>query len=242
VIVNESFARRYFPGESALGKRFFVVDKGNELVAQEVVGLVGDTKYLTVRDATSPTIYGLLPPVDRATIQVRTDLEPRALVSRLLAELPRAHPALRMTGVTTQSTLIDNTLVRERLLALLSGFLSSVAIVLVTVGLYGVLSYGVAQRTREIGIRVALGARPLGIAGMVVSETGLVTLVGLVLGLAGGVVASRFTTAFLYDVQPSDLSSIATPLLTLLVVCSLSAVRPALRAARVDPTTTLRCD
>ena len=240
VIVNDSFARRYFPGESALGKRFFVVDKGNTLSAQEIVGVAGDTRYLTVRDAARPTVYGLLPPVSRAAIQVRTDLEPRALSARLLSELPRAHRALRMTGITPQSTLIDNTVVAERVLALISGFFSSVAIVLVMVGLYGVLSYGVAQRTREVGIRVALGARPLGIAAMVLSETGLVTLVGLVFGLGGGIVASRFITALLYDVRPSAIWSITTPLLTLLVVCSLSALLPALRAARVDPSTTLR--
>jgi ABC-type antimicrobial peptide transport system permease subunit len=145
-----------------------------------------------------------------------------------------------MTGVTLQSTLVDNTLVRERLLALLSGFFSIVAIVLVAVGLYGVLSYGVVQRTREIGIRLALGARPLRVVSLVLSEIGLVTLIGLVLGLAGGVAASQFITALLYDVKPSDIWSIAAPLACLLFACSLSALPPALRAARLDPTTALR--
>jgi putative ABC transport system permease protein len=228
VIVNESFARRNFPGESPLGKRFFQVGRGGTLIAQDIVGIAGDAKYDSVRDATPPTVYALLRPESWASLQVRTQLEPAALAALLRNELPRVHPAFRMTGVTLQSTLVDNTLVRERLLALLSGFFSIVAIVLVAVGLYGVLSYGVVQRTREIGIRVALGARPLRVVSLVLSEIGLVTLIGLVLGLAGGVAAS------------SDIWSIAAPLACLLFACSLSALLPALRAARVDPTTALR--
>jgi len=240
VIVNESFARRNFPGESPLGKRFFQVGRGGTLIAQDIVGIAGDVKYSSVRDATPPTVYALLRPESWAALQVRTQLEPAALAALLRNELPHVHPAFRMTGVTLQSTLVDNTLVRERLLALLSGFFSIVAIVLVAVGLYGVLSYGVVQRTREIGIRVALGARPLRVVSLVLSELGLVTLIGLVLGLAGGVAASRFITALLYDVKPWDIWSIAAPLACLLFACSLSALLPALRAARVDPTTALR--
>ena len=240
VIVNESFARRNFPGESPLGKRFFQVGRGGTLIAQDIVGIAGDAKYDSVRDATPPTVYALLLPESWASLQVRTHLEPAALAALLRNELPRVHPAFRMTGVTLQSTLVENTLVRERLLALLSGFFSIVAIVLVAVGLYGVLSYGVVQRTREIGIRVALGARPLRVVSLVLSEIGLVTLIGLVLGLAGGVAASQFITALLYDVKPSDIWSIAAPLACLLFACSLSALLPALRAARVDPTTALR--
>jgi ABC-type antimicrobial peptide transport system permease subunit len=113
-------------------------------------------------------------------------------------------------------------------------------IVLVAVGLYGVLSYGVVQRTREIGIRVALGARPLRVVGLVLSEVGLVTALGLGLGLAAGIAASRFIIALLYEVKPSDIWSIAVPLMSLLIVCSLSALVPALRAVRLDPTAALR--
>jgi predicted permease len=240
VIVNESFAQRNFPGESPLGKRFFQVGRGGTLIAQDIVGIAGDAKYLSVRDETPPTVYALLRPESWASLQVRTKLEPAALAALLRNELPRVHPAFRMTGVTLQSTLVENTLVRERLLALLSAFFSIVALVLVAVGLYGVLSYGVVQRTREIGIRVALGARSLRVVNLVVSEIGVVTLIGMLLGLAGGVAASQFITALLYDVKPSDIWSIAAPLACLLLACSLSALLPALRAACVDPTTALR--
>jgi predicted permease len=240
VIVNESFVRRFFPGDSALGRRFFRVGRGNTLIAQDIVGIAGDAKYDSVRDTTPPTVYAPLRPEGWASVQVRSHLEPRALAALLRNELPRVHPAFRMTEFTLQSTLVDNTLVRERMLALLSGFFSIVAIVLVAVGLYGVLSYGVVQRTREIGIRVALGARPSRIARLVLSETGLVTVLGLGLGLAGGLAASRFVVALLYDVRPSDVWSIAAPVASLLVACSLAALVPALRAVRVDPMTALR--
>ena len=111
---------------------------------------------------------------------------------------------------------------------------------LVAVGIYGVLSYGVVQRTREIGIRVALGERPWRVVGLVLSEVGLVTVLGLGLGLASGLVASRLIIALLYEVKPSDVWSIAAPLVCLLFASSLAALFPALRAARVDPTTALR--
>jgi predicted permease len=240
VIVNESFAHRNFPGEPPLGKRFFLVGGGNTLIAQDIVGIAADAKYESVRDAAPPTVYAPLRPESWASLQVRTHLEPAALAALLRNELPHVYPSFRIAAVTLQSTLVDNTLVRERVLALLSGFFSIVAIVLVAVGLYGVLSYGVVQRTREIGIRVALGARPLGVVRLVLSEIGLVTLIGLVLGLAGGVAAAQFITALLYDVKPSDIWSIAAPLACLLFACSLSALFPALRAARVDPNTALR--
>lgn len=238
VIVNESFARRYFPGESPLGKRFF--RQGRGLVAQDIAGVVRDAKYGSVREAAPPTVYvpDLTPGF--AAVQIRTHLEPGALAGLLRKELPRVHPAFRMTGLTLQSTLVDNTLTRERVLALLSGFFAMVAIVLVAVGLYGVLSYGVVQRTREIGIRLALGARPAGVVSLVVSEVGLATAGGLGVGFGGGLAAARFIASLLYEVKPSDIWSFAAPLACLLLACSLSALLPALRAARVDPMTALR--
>lgn len=239
VIVNQSFARRYFPGESPLGKRFSRVD-GSELVTQEIVGIARDAKYTSIRGTAPPTVYDPFRPAESASLQIRTQMAGSSLIALLREELPRVHPAFRMVDLTMQSALIDNTLTRDRALALLSAFFSVVVIVLVAVGLYGVLSYSVVQRTREIGIRLALGARPTEIAGMVVSEIGVVTALGLGLGLAGGIAASRFVIALLYEVKASDLWSIAGPLTCLLLACALPALFPALRAARVDPMTALR--
>ena len=180
VIVNESFARRYFPGESPLGKRFFQVWKREhpDRTRHRRHRRRREVRQRSRRNA-ADCLRASAGRQGWASVQVRTHLEPGALAALLRNELPRVHPAFRMTGVTLQSTLVDNTLVRERVLALLSGFFSIVAIVLVAVGLYGVLSYGVVQRTREIGIRLALGAQPLGVVRLVVSEVCLVTALGL---------------------------------------------------------------
>jgi ABC-type antimicrobial peptide transport system permease subunit len=131
-------------------------------------------------------------------------------------------------------------MVRDRALALLAAFFSIVAIVLVSVGLYGVLSYSVVQRTREIGIRLALGARPRQLVRLVIAEVGAVTAIGLVVGAAGGVAAARFVTSLLYEVSLSDASTFAAPLVCLVAACALSALIPAVRATRVDPNTALR--
>jgi predicted permease len=239
VIVNQAFAHRYFPGESPLGKRFSRVD-GATLVAQEIVGVAGDAKYTSIRETPPPTVYDAFQPAGRAALQIRTTMEAGSLARLLRDEFRRVHPAFHIADLTLQSTLIGNTLVRDRALALLSAFFSIVAVVLVAVGLYGVLSYGVTQRTREIGIRVALGAQPLRVVGLVLSEIGFVTALGVAGGLAGGIGASRFIAALVYDVKPTGIWSIAAPLTCLLIACSLSALAPALRAVRVEPTMALR--
>jgi predicted permease len=240
VIVNEGFARRYFPGERAVGLRFSSVYGDGKLIPQEIVGIARDAKYNSLRETPPPTVYYPARPGGSASVQVRTTLEPGALDAMLRSQLPRVDPAFRVTDITLQSTLVDNTIVRERLLALLSAFFSIVAVVLVAVGLYGVLSYSVVQRTREIGIRLALGAQPARVLGLVVSEISLVAVLGLGVGLAGGIGASRLIRTLLYEVAPSDWSSIAVPLVCLLLACFLSALPPALRATRVDPITALR--
>jgi putative ABC transport system permease protein len=240
VIVNESFARRYFPGESPLGKRFFRIDGGATLVEQEIIGVAGDAKYTSLREAAPPTVYDVYRPEGAAVVQLRTRLEAGVLAVTLRETLARTNPALRLGDVTLQSALVDNHMVRDRALALLSAFFSAVAIVLVVVGLYGVLSYSVVQRTREIGIRLALGAHPLRVIGLVLSEVGAMTTAGLVVGAVAAMFAARFVTTLLFEVNASDVWSTVVPLTCLLIACALSVVGPALRAARLDPTTALR--
>ncbi len=239
VIVNESFARRYFPGESAIGKRFFRVEGGATLLAQEVIGVARDAKYTRLREPAPPTVYDPYWPQNAAVLQVRTRLEMGPLLATLRETIPRAHAAFRLADVNLQSTIVDNHLVRHRALALLSAFFALVASVLVIVGVYGLLSYTVLQRTREIGIRLALGAQPPQIVALVLWEVGGMMLIGLVMGGVGAVLAGRFMTTLLYEVAPSDIWSIAAPLLALLAAGALAAVIPAHRAARIAPTTAL---
>ena len=242
VIVNESFVRRYFPGEGALGQRFFYVGPANTLIAQDIIGIVRDAKYASVREPAPPTVYLPQWPAGWCAVHLRTRLESGAVAALLRHELPRIHSAFQVTDITLQSTLVDNVLVRERLLALLSAFFAGVAVILIAVGLYGILTYNVVARTREIGVRLALGARPVGVMLVVVKQVGLMMAIGLALGVAGGLFASGFAAALFYEVQPWDAWSLTIPFVGLLVTCGLSALLPALRATQVDPLTALRSE
>jgi putative ABC transport system permease protein len=241
LVVNEAFAQRYFGREPALGRRIearFGTDNDN---AQdyEIVGVAADTRH-DLRKPAAPTVYILMAQGRNGTVHVRVAGDAAALTSRLREEIRAASPLFRVTTVRSQAAAVDQTLIRERLLALLSGFFALVGLVLAAVGLYGVLSYSVVQRTREIGIRVALGARRLGVVRTVVAEAGRPALVGAGFGLAGGLYLSRFVESLLFEVTPVDFWSVALPLGTLLLTALLAAALPALRAARVDPVVALR--
>jgi putative ABC transport system permease protein len=236
-IVNEAFVRRYFPRERAIGRVFGRPERKGD-VRQEIVGVVNNAKYGNLRQPAPPTVY--VPLQNLGTLHVRTAGDPLSLVPTLRREIPADQPLLRVTTVMLQSTLIDNTLLGERLLALLSGFFGIVGLLLAAVGLYGVLSYAVVQRTREIGVRVALGARPAMVVRIVLGHIVWVIAIGMVAGLAGGLFLSRFVKTMLYEVEPLDVWSIALPVGGLLLAAIAAAMRPARRAARMDPVVALR--
>jgi predicted permease len=239
VIVNEAFARQFFSGENPLGRSFSRLGHPGELT-QEIVGVVADAKYDRIREPAPPTVYVPYAGGSQGTLEVRTTLDPLAMVATLREEIQRVHPAFQVTDVSLQSTLVENDMLRERLLALLSGFFAVVALVLAAVGLYGVLNYSVVRRTKEIGIRVALGARQFAVVRLVISEISLLVILGLAGGAAAGFWLAQFVAALLFEVQPSDFWSLALPLACLLAAAALAAAPPAMRAARVDPMVALR--
>ena len=241
VVVNQTFARQFFPNESPIGKRFERIADDPKPTPQEIVGVIRDAKYNNLREPATPTVYEPLRNLN-ATLEVRTAGDSAAIAPSVREEIQRFNPALRVTGVTLQSTQINNTLLRERLLALLSGFFALVALVLAAVGLYGVLSYSVVRRTKEIGIRVALGARQSRVVRLVLFDLLLVIGLGVIAGAAGGFALARYVSSLLFEVQPSDVGSLILPLACLLVAAALAALAPALRAAHVDPIIALRCE
>jgi predicted permease len=241
VIVNESFAARYFPGRSPLGQRFFRVDGGSTLVPQEIIGVAADAKYTGLREPAPPTVYDPYRPDDGSVVQVRTRLDTGALAA-IGRDMLRGRPGLQLNDVTLQSTLVGNSLARDRVLAALSAFFSLVAIALVIVGLYGLLSYSLVQRTREIGIRLALGARPAGVARTVLSDVARMTIVGLAVGVAAALYAGDWLAPLLFELTPSDPWNISAPLACLLLAGAAAALVPVMRAARVDPTVALRSE
>jgi predicted permease len=238
VIVNESFATRYFGGQPAVGSRLDL-RWGGPPAPHEVVGIVADTRY-DLRKPPAPAIYVLIPLQSFSTLHVRVAGNDRTIAARLREEVHAATPLLRVTTITSQAAMVNRTVVRERLLALLAGFFALVGLVLTAVGLYGTLSYAVVQRTREIGIRVALGARAVGAVRSVLADTAGATLIGAACGLAGGLYASRFVETLLFEVAALEVSSLALPLGTLLLAALAAAAVPAWRAARVDPVIALR--
>jgi predicted permease len=242
VMVNEAFAALYFGGEPATGRTLrsrFGPDSDSEV--HEVVGVVKDTRH-DLRQPAAPTVYIPLRLNASGTIHVRVSGNPLTFGARLREEVRAAHPLFRVTTIRQQSAIVDLTLLRERLLALLSGFFATIGLTLMAVGLYGVMSYSVLQRTREIGIRLAPGARQLLVVRTVIADAGAALLAGGACGLIGGLYFARFVNSLLFEVTPLDFWSLAIPVAMLLVAAALAASLPALRAARMDPVEALRCE
>jgi ABC-type antimicrobial peptide transport system permease subunit len=156
--------------------------------------------------------------------------------------LPRVHPALRLVDVTRQTTLVGKARLRERLLAVLSGFFAALGLALAAVGLYGVSSYAVVRRTREIGIRLTLGARPAAVVRSVLGRLALAVAAGVVAGLIGGVYFASFVRTLLFETEPISAWGFGLPVLCLLFVVLAATWPPARRATRIDPAEALRLE
>jgi predicted permease len=239
-IVNETMAQRYYPGQNPVGLFF---EMGAGMVTRvEIVGVVADAKYNDLRQETPPMAYYPWRQVSTPrmhSVMVRTQGDAAAIAPALRQAVTSIHPDLFFLSRTLTSQ-IDEALVRERMLARLSGFLGVLALLVASVGLYGVLSYGVTRRTAEIGIRVALGAPPSGVAALVMRQTAMLVGVGIAAGLGLSLALTRVTETFLYGVKPNDPIVIAAAGAALAAVSVAAAYLPARRASRVDPLIALR--
>jgi predicted permease len=240
VIVNESFARRFFPGSDPLGQRMAARSwKGQ---SAEVVGVVKDTKWLNLRDTASPMFYE--PFAQDPTSQVVFALRGRGSAMSLAASLAqlarRVDPAFQVTDAVPFTEVEDRTLATERLVAQVSTAFGALALLVACVGLYGILAYGVARRTREIGLRLALGATRGAVLWMVLRESLALVGLGFALGIPAALAASRLIRTMLYGLTPADPAIIAAAFLILIATSTAAAYIPARRAASVDPTIALR--
>ncbi|HEV3275323.1 MAG TPA: ABC transporter permease [Terriglobia bacterium] len=241
-VVNGAFARRYLEGSSPIGRRFgFYPAKSADMA---IVGVVGDARYDEMRQAPPPTIYvpyaQHLDILEFMTFEVRTAGDPRGLtaaVRRVVQNLDRNVP---IRDVITQTEQIDQATFQERLFARLSTFFALLALVLASVGLYGMMSYAVARRTNEIGIRIALGAERGRILRTVLRETITLAGLGIVIGVPAVVAASRLVASILYGLKPTDPLTITSAAAVLAAVALLAGYLPAHRASRVDPMVALR--
>jgi predicted permease len=240
IIVNEAFARKYLPGERAVGLRLSTT-RGGRPISYEIVGLVASARDGSVRGEMSAFLFSPIQDAD-GTIEIRSAFDPRTVADRVREVLPQIHPSLRLVDVTLQTSLVWNTLLRERLLAVLSAFFAALGLVLAAIGLYGVSSYAVVRRTREIGIRLALGAQAPAVVRSVAGGIALAVAAGTAAGLAGGLYFARFMQTFLFETDPVSPSSLALPLLWLFAVALAATWRPLRRATHVDPVEALRAD
>jgi predicted permease len=236
-IINEAMARQYFGSVAVVGRRFGWGDSPRATYNTEVVGVARNALYGDLRQGPRPLIY--YPTAGGRYLIVRAGLPVSAIAGLVGREIHAVDPNLD-ANVQTVPQIRDRALVLERMLARLSGFFSIAALLLAGIGLYGVMAYGVARRTKEIGIRVALGAQRHSVVQQVFSETLGLVVVGILFGAAAALMATRLLTSTLFGVTPSDPLTLGLAMLVLIVVAALAGVVPARRAARVEPSVALR--
>ena len=244
-VINQTFAKRYFPNESPIGKRFGLNSKKQEEI--EIVGLAKDAKYTSQRDEVPPTVYFSwlqdLPSVSQATFEVRTTNNPDTAVGAVRQAVRDIDSKLPLTEIKTQIEQADETLAMERLFAKLLSLFGLLAQQLASVGLYGVLAWSVSQRTQEIGIRMALGAKRSTMLTMILRQGMTLTLVGVALGLIGAYVLTKYLeslNSMLFGIGPRDPLIFGMSAMLLTLVALVACFIPARRATKVDPMVALR--
>ncbi len=240
VIVNQAFVDAFFHGENPLGQRFERLGDDPWPVQLEIIGVVGNARWNNLREPEEPSIYTPVRDIEIATLSIRTRSPAAPLIPDLRKEIADASPAFTVLGTILLRDQIDNTMTRERLLAILAGFFAIVALLLAAVGLYGVINYAALRRTREIGIRVALGARRREVVGLILSDTAAFVFLGIGLGIAGGLGMGRYLASQLFAVKPTDFWSVTAPVACIVLVALAAVLPPALRTARADPLAALK--
>jgi predicted permease len=245
-IINETFARQFLAGANPIGKTLRTRAEPDFPSAEyQIIGVVKDTKYANLRDITPPMAFGPVPqfpgPGSWSHLFIRSSAPPAALISAVRQKIARVNPEIA-TEFHVFQTDIRNGLVRERMMALLSGFFGALAALLATIGLYGVISYIIATRRNEIGIRMALGAIPQDIIGNIIRQTLLMLALGVGAGILLSLAAARGAGTLLFGLQPNDPLSLVAASAFLVAVALIASYVPARRASRIDPTIALRCE
>jgi predicted permease len=246
-IINSEMAKKYWPGEDPIGKQVSIDSTGAPL--RTIVGVVGDIKQTSLREEPAPKMFEpytqIGSGIESNTIRsmqyaVRTVGEPASVSESLRLAVHTVEPDLPLANFAMLTTLVDNSLATDRFLMLLFGVFGGLALILASIGMYGVISYSVMQRTPEIGIRIALGAGRMQILVLILRQGSRVVCTGIAIGLIAALATTRLMTHFLYGVQPTDPITFAAVSFLEVVVALLACYVPARKAMSVDPVTALR--
>jgi len=242
-VINLAFAQEFFPNTDPLGKHVSDTFPGNPGEMQ-IVGVVADSKLNSLREPARPRIYApLFNPLweeTAASYEIRIAGDAESIGRALRTAVQETNPALPQIEISTMSGLVDRSLGADRLVAMLSSCFGALALLLASVGLYGVMSYAVARRTNEIGIRMALGARRSNVLRLVLGHGSKLALLGVAIGIAGALVLTRFLSSLLFGVKPTDPLTFVIVSVVLAGVALLASYIPARRATKVDPIVALR--
>ena len=243
MIVNETFAKRMFGAENPIGKR--AMSSRDEKVEREIVGVVRDVKFYGASDSSRALVwvpYAQNNGWSQGILTVRTHANPTAALAVVRRELKAIDGAIALANVVTMDEAMERSMAGDRLIAVLLGAFAALALVLAAIGIFGVLSYAMAQRTRELGIRLALGAQRADVLRLVARETAPMVVSGVVVGLVAALGLTRFVRTMLYEIQPNDPATFVAVGITLAAVAVIAALVPARRASRVDPLIAIRSE
>jgi predicted permease len=244
-VVNQTFVEKYFKDQNPIGRTFTFDDETDNGAPLEIVGVIGDVKAADTRKPANPSVFRpILQIQDQSAytvnIQIRTNGDPAAVTAPVRQMINQIDDKLPIYGVTTMHEQIAERHNQDRLSAQLVSFFGALALILACIGLYGVMAHGVARRTNEIGIRMALGAKGGNIAWMVLRETLVLVGIGLAIGVPAALLSARLIATQLFGLSPTDPLTLIGAAVVLTVVALLAGYVPARRASRVDPLTALR--
>ena len=245
-IINSSMAKRYYHGEDPIGKQVGVAT--TKIPMRTIIGVVADMKHASLREEPAPEMFvpytqneiRVWPSMQTMQFAVRTRTDETAVAESVRQAVQAVDPDLPVAKLTSLSILVDRSMTADRFSVLLVGSFGMLALILASIGMYGVISYSVMQRTPEIGVRMAMGAKRIQIFLMILRQASYLAVAGIIIGLIVALAATRLMTRFLYGVQPTDPMTFAAVSLLLMLVAFFACYVPARRAMKVDPMIALR--